>query len=164
MDVIARTVTQARSSQGAVNNLIALKQRFNDILVGHHGAVLNVARQDGRTLFANPGNSDLFQIISTTLGNNGDDLVQNWSDADHTYRILTQHVNNTASTSEGDYTVSVAVAIDYHLHFLQDFHRTLWLMIASSIVLMGLMGWIAVRQGHAPLHNIVSQIQRISAN
>ncbi len=37
-------------------------------------------------------------------------------------------------------------------------------MIISSIVAMGLMGWIAVRQGHAPLHDIVARIRRISAD
>jgi two-component system heavy metal sensor histidine kinase CusS len=34
----------------------------------------------------------------------------------------------------------------------------------SSIAIMSLMGWIAVRQGHAPLREIVARIRRISAN
>jgi two-component system heavy metal sensor histidine kinase CusS len=37
-------------------------------------------------------------------------------------------------------------------------------MIASGIAVTSLMGWIAVRQGHAPLHDIVTRIRRISAN
>jgi two-component system heavy metal sensor histidine kinase CusS len=37
-------------------------------------------------------------------------------------------------------------------------------MIASSIAVMSLMGWIAVRQGHAPLRDIVARMRRISAD
>jgi len=68
------------------------------------------------------------------------------------------------STSTLPYTVAVAVPIDYHLKFLEHFHQTLWLMIASGIIITGLMGWLAVRQGHAPLRNIVANIRGISAN
>jgi len=60
--------------------------------------------------------------------------------------------------------MAVAVQIDYHLRFLQHFRRTLWLMIGASIGIMSLVGWIAVRQGHAPLRDIVARIRRISAN
>ncbi len=37
-------------------------------------------------------------------------------------------------------------------------------MVACGIIVMGVMGWIAVRHGHKPLHKIVDQVSRISAN
>jgi two-component system heavy metal sensor histidine kinase CusS len=62
------------------------------------------------------------------------------------------------------HTIVVATPIDYHLKFLASFRRTLWLMIASAIVVMSVMGWLAVRQGHAPLREIVDRMRRVSAN
>ncbi|MEX0915795.1 MAG: heavy metal sensor histidine kinase, partial [Wenzhouxiangellaceae bacterium] len=44
------------------------------------------------------------------------------------------------------------------------FRRNLLLLIVGSIALMSLLGWIAVRQGHAPLHDIVERIRRIRAD
>jgi two-component system heavy metal sensor histidine kinase CusS len=168
LEAITRTVSQTLSTHGAIDVPTALEQRFSDILVGHHGAILYVAGQDGRTLFASPGGPDLSLITSKASDNNENGSLRQWSDANHTYRVLTRRLGDTvttnASTNEGRYTMSVAVAIDSHLRFLDNFRRTLWLMITSGIVVMGLMGWIAVRRGHAPLHNIVAQIHRISAS
>ena len=62
------------------------------------------------------------------------------------------------------YTIAVAVPIDFHLQFLEAFRQTLWLTIVASIAIMSLMGWVAARRGHAPLHQIVDRIGQISAN
>jgi methyl-accepting chemotaxis protein len=69
-----------------------------------------------------------------------------------------------ADPADAARTIVAVVPIDYHLEFLASFRRTLWLMIASSVVLMSLMGWLAVRQGHAPLREIVGRIRQISGN
>jgi two-component system heavy metal sensor histidine kinase CusS len=82
--------------------------------------------------------------------------VQQWRKGGENYRVLAQQ--------SGGHTIITAVATDFHLHFLHQFHRTLWLMIAGAIVAMALMGWIAVRQGHRPLHRIVGQIGQIGAS
>ena len=37
-------------------------------------------------------------------------------------------------------------------------------MVICGIAVMGLMGWIAVRHGHRPLHRIVDQVSQVSAN
>ncbi len=164
LEAIAGTVSQTLSARGAADVPTALRQRFSDILVGHHGAALHVAGQDGRTLFASPGGPDLSTITATASSDSGS--LRRWSDADHSYRILIRRLDAAANASanEGVYTLSIAVVIDSHLRFLDHFRRTLWLMIASGIVVMGLMGWVAVRRGHAPLRNIVAQIHRISAS
>lgn len=168
LDVIARTVSQTLTARSSVDNPEALAQRFSDISVGHHGAVLHIAGQDGRTLFASPGGLELSLFTAATSNNSDNNSLLRWKNVDHTYSVLIRHLGNNAtttpSTNDGPYTISVAVAIDSHLRFFDNFRRTLWLMITSGIAVMGLMGWIAVRQGHAPLHNIVNRIRHISAS
>jgi len=162
LESVAHAVSQTLTNHDAINNPIALAQRFNDVLVGHHGTVLHITTPDGYTLFSSPGGPDLSSLNQTTFDNNND-KIHHWSDTKYTYRVLTRRfAENT--TTQRYYTMSIAVAINSHLRFLDHFRLTLWLMVASGTVLMGLMGWIAVRQGHAPLHNIVTQIHRISAN
>jgi two-component system heavy metal sensor histidine kinase CusS len=62
------------------------------------------------------------------------------------------------------HTLVVATPIDYHLAFLAEFRGTLWLMVASGVVIMSAMGWVAVRRGHAPLREIVSRMRLVSGS
>ena len=163
LKIIARAVQEVLSSIRTVDDLTPLERRFDDILVGHHDAALYIASQDGRTLYASSA-LDLSAIAKAEDGATDDHVVHRWHDANHTYTALIQRVREVGPAADEPYTIVIAVPIDEHLHFLAAFRRTLWLMIASSIAVMGLMGWIAVRQGHAPLHDIVARIRRISAN
>ena len=157
---IGQAVEQSLSPLQAKPDLSHLKQRFDDILVGHHGPLLHVSDASGKSLYRSPG-PDLSLIPLPSPDQFSQDNIQQWSDTKHNYRVLIQQV---AGQSNGPYTVIIAVAIDFHLHFLKEFHRTLWLMVVCGIAVMGVMGWIAVRQGHRPLHRIVEKISQTSAD
>jgi len=166
LEAITRSVSQTLATRGSIDVPTVLEQRFSDILVGHHSAVLHVTGQNGHTLFSSPGDHELSSIDHRNFDPRENDILHSWRDSNHTYRVLTrQRGHDTLDDNAlGRYTISVAVSIDGHLRFLANFRRTLWLMIISGIVVMGLMGWVVVRQGHAPLHHIVAQIRRISAS
>ncbi len=160
---VAQAVSQTLINYDATDK--PPEKKFNSVLAGHHGTVLYITHQDGRTLFVSPGGPDLSSLNQAVSSNrNESGSVHYWNDAKHTYRVLTQRFTENTAAARHFYTISVAVAIDGHLRFLDHFRFTLWLMIASGTVFMGLMGWIAVRRGHAPLRSIVTQIHRISAN
>jgi len=160
LKVVAQAVKTSLSTLQAKPDLARLKQRFDDILVGHHGALLHVSDAAAKRLYTSPG-PDLLSIPLPAPNKLRQGVVQQWNDTKHNYRVFTQQV---AGQNNGPYTVIIAVATDFHLHFLKEFHRTLWLMVVCGIAVMGVMGWVVVRQGHRPLHNIVDQISRISAN
>lgn len=163
LQVIAGAVREVLSAIGSAGDLGYLEQRFNDILVGHHDASLYVATQSGRILYTSSGPN--LGAIANAAGEGTDDrLVRPWKDANHSYTALIQHVNEADVTAADPYLIVISVPIDEQLRFLAAFRRTLWLMIAGSIILMGIMGWAAVRQGHAPLHDIVGRVRRISGN
>jgi len=152
--VIAQAVASALSGAQSADALTSIERRFADILVGHHRASLYITDADQQPIYVSPG-PDLSTVIRVSSAASGNTYIPRWNDTGHSYRVL---------TAGAPYTMAVAVQIDYHLHFLQHFRRTLWLMIGASIGILSLMGWIAVRQGHAPLRDIVARVRRISAN
>lgn len=162
LQVIAQAVDTTLFAARAKNKLASLKRRFDDILVGHHGASLHITDPSGQTIYTS-GGPDL-SAFTTSSRRAEDGSVRSWSDGQHIFRVLTRHLRDNTSSTGQAYTIAVAVPIDYHLRFLDGFRYTLWLMIVSGIAVTSLMGWIAVRQGHAPLHNIVARIRRISAS
>jgi two-component system heavy metal sensor histidine kinase CusS len=164
LTVIAQAVQAALSSSHSATDLPSLERRFEDILVGHHRASLYIIGGNHRVIYASPG-PDLSAIVAQTLSEKADpNRVREWRDANHSYRVLVRRLTEQAVTASRPATMAIAVQTDYHLQFLQHFHQTLWLMIASSIAIMSATGWIAVRQGHAPLRAIVARIHRISAS
>jgi len=162
LEIIASAVTDAMSSHPQGTDDALLLQRLNDFLLGHHGAILQVTLADKSVFFKRDGKLDLSRF-STDMPDNNSVSAQRWKDGENTYRVLTHYVVKPSSSIDS-FTVSVAMPIDYHLGFLYNFRYALWSMIASGIFVMGIMGWLAVRQGHAPLHAIISKIRRIHAN
>ena len=158
-------VSELRSILAAVDRVLERgadpateSHRFDDILVGHHGASLVIVRlQDGSVRYASHG-PDLVSLAkrAPTAGSVVRIVEQNM----HRYRVLLQRL----ATWQGEHAILTAVPIDYHQRFLNSFRVTLWSMIASGIVIVSLMGWFAVRRGHAPLRDIVQRIRRISAD
>lgn len=163
LQAIAQTVQKVLFTVQSETDLGLRARRFEDILVGHHGASLYISAANNETIYASPG-PDLAMIMREFANGSENSVVRQWTIAAHTYRVLLQHMDGNSTDSGKLFTVAVAVPIDFHLHFLDRFRYTLWLMIISSIGLMSFMGWIAVRQGHAPLRDIVATIRRISAN
>ena len=164
LQAIAQTVQKVLFTVQSETDFRLRARRFEDILVGHHGASLYISAADNdQTIYASPG-PDLAMIEREFANGPENNAVRQWKIAAHTYRVLLQYMDENPNDSGRLFTVAVAVPIDFHLHFLDRFRYTLWLMIFSSIGLMSFMGWIAVRQGHAPLRDIVATIRRISAS
>ena len=165
LHVVALAVRRALEGVKTERDLGALASRLGDSLAGHHGVHLYVARADGHTIFATPGTD--FSAIAHQASDSRDvdrGALRIWRDAGHTYRGIALRAGEAPGDGRHRYTVTVAMAIDYHLRYLKHFNLTLSAMVAGGIAIMILMGWIAVRQGHAPLRRIVAQVHRISSN
>ena len=88
--------------------------------------------------------------IGSSLPADGDS-IDLFSQEGETYRVLVRQIGGAGSALADVHTLVVATPIDYHLAFLAEFRTTLWLMVASGILFMSAMGWIAVRRGRGPL-------------
>ncbi|HHJ80634.1 MAG TPA: heavy metal sensor histidine kinase [Candidatus Tenderia electrophaga] len=160
LSVVARAVKQSLTTLQSNDNLDAIKQRFDDMLVGHHNPLLYISDGAGNPVY-NSTKVDLSQVPLPHSNHLSHSNIRQWSDGKHHYRVLIQQFTGR---NNGPYTIIIAVAIDFHLQFLSHFRHTLWLMVVGGILIMAVMGWIAVRHGHKPLHKIVDQISRISTN
>lgn len=159
LTVVADAVRELFQDNRTARDMRSVEQRFADILVGHHDASLRLTGPAGEVVYASPGPD----LASFPVPDRSDTLpIVEWRDGANNYRVLARSV--TPAGTAGVYTLTVAVPIDRHLRFMAEFRRSLWLIIAGSVILMSLMGWVAVRQGHAPLHDIVSRIRRLSVD
>lgn len=163
LTIIADAVYEALSGVRSQSDLAPVERRFDDILIGHHSATLYIARDDGGLVYTSSAHPDLSGIYRQLAEPLEGDTVRLIADAGNTYRVLVRRMGGDRSAMPNVHTIVVATPIDYHLTFLASFRRTLWLMVASAIIAMSAMGWIAVRQGHAPLREIVSRMRLVSA-
>lgn len=161
LELIADFVPVVLTDIDALSNVGELEQRFNDILVGHHRASLYIMDRNGNLIYRSAGPNLSIALDNTPSPDND---LRVWKYNDHSYRVLIRHISIKVIGPTIPFTLIAAVPIDYHLRFLSAFQRTLWLMITSSILLMSLMGFIAVKQGHAPLRRIVGKIRRITTD
>jgi len=163
LEIIARTVEEGLAGVRTEEDFTNLELRFGDILTSHHRASLYILGNDGQVIYASPG-TDLSAVIRDLDADSADGSVHRWDDAEHAYRVLIRQIDGEPTVARIPCTMAIAVEIDFHLLFLRKFRQILWLMITSSIVIMTIMGWLAVRRGHAPLHDMVARIRRISAS
>jgi len=138
-----------------------LAQRLNDILVGHHAAILRITDADGQSVFSSPDAPILASDNQQSVEDTGLESYL-WQDSEHHYRVMARRFD--ADGERQGFTLRVAVAIDHHLRFLDNFRQTLWLMIVTAIAITGLMAWFAVYQGHKPLRSIVARLKHLSAS
>jgi two-component system heavy metal sensor histidine kinase CusS len=163
LNIIMNSVKESLSGDLSEQDLLHIEDRFGDLLTGHHFPSMYIAGSDGQKIYSSAG-PDLSSEVSEFRSKKSNDELRMYSNGGHHYRVLIRRISTSTSIGSSSYTVAVAVVMDYHLRFIEKFRRTLWFMILSSIMLTGLMGWFVVRRGHAPLHSIITQISRISAN
>lgn len=161
--IIAGAVYEALAGVRAPADLLPVERRFDDILIGHHSASLYIVNRDGQLVYESGHHPDLSALDPQASAPAEGDTIQLFTEAGETYRVLLRQIGGEGSALADVHTLVVATPIDYHLAFLAEFRGTLWLMVASGVVIMSAMGWVAVRRGHAPLREIVSRMQRVSA-
>lgn len=159
--IIADAVSAAFAGRTSPSDVATIGRRFDDILIGHHSATLYIGGADGQLVYASSPHPDLAAISDDAPPPGAGDLVRLLTDDGETYRVL---VRRPGDARPDIHTIVVATPIGYHLSFLAEFRRTLWLMVLSAIVVVSAMGWIAVRQGHAPLRAIVDRMRKVSAS
>jgi two-component system, OmpR family, heavy metal sensor histidine kinase CusS len=162
LTIIADAVVDALAGVRTPSDLTPAERRFDDILIGHHSATLYIARDDGRLMYSSSSHPDLSAVNAKPADPIGADSIRMLSQDGDIYRVLVRRLGGGQPALPHPHTIVVATPIDYHLAFLAEFRRTLWLMVLSGIVVMSAMGWIAVRQGHAPLREIGNRMRLVS--
>lgn len=124
-----------------------------------HDFIIVITDQNNHLIFKN-SNHDLVMIqrnISIVYSN---PLLENWCNETTNYRALIQPIEIFGKSA----TLTLAFNIDHHEIFLASFKKIMWLSIAIAAFLMGILACIVTKQGLRPLHILVNQTEKITAD
>jgi len=155
-DLAAHLLEQVRSAADAD----ALPRQLDDSLVGHHGLAVVVLGPDGKRVFAT-SNAAFPDAMMEPAG--ASSKPRSWTQAGQPWRGIVTLLP-TGNRELSPMLVAVAVDISHHEHFMESFRRTLWLFVAIAAVLVGLLGWVVVRRGLAPLQAMRQRAAGVTAN
>jgi two-component system heavy metal sensor histidine kinase CusS len=152
----ANLLAQLRSPEDS-NNLL---RQLEDSLVGHHGLAVVVLDADGKRVFAT-SNAAFPDALLKPAGVSA--KPKSWTQDGHPWRGIATLLP-TGNSERSTMLVAVAVDISHHEHFMASFRQTLWLFVAIAAVVVGLLGWIVVRRGLAPLQAMRQGAAGVTAN
>ena len=149
----------------AASNHTPPSETLFEAVSGHHGVYYHVENADGETLFSSEGadfsfypeNSPSFATVTP------DNLIL-FEDTQHMLRAtkLTTSVNLSGTVKT--YTVIVASNMEFHMSYMEDFKKTLWLFTLCAAIVTILAARIAIHRGHSPLRKLSRKIETISAD
>jgi two-component system heavy metal sensor histidine kinase CusS len=141
-----------------------LPQRLNDALIGHHALSVMVYRPDSQLIYRSMEASFPSALLlphPPPYAPHGMHL-QRWQQHGHAYRGVV--VQFPASAQRPPLNVAIAVDIGHHDHFIHHFQRSLWLYLATGILFLVAVGWIAARRGLRPIRDFVRMAGTVSAS
>lgn len=161
VELVRHTLATIRT----VDEFASMPGRMDDALIGHPHLGVRLSSPDGTLLYASPNVSFPAQDFPLRLA---EDLppppsIATWRHGTHFFRGTMASVP-TAYTGMPNANVAVAVSINHHIAFLDTFNRNLWLSIALSALLTGVLGWVAARRGLRPMSDMTAVARNISAS
>lgn len=160
VELVGNILSRTRVS----DDLEAVSSRLDDALTGHHHLSLRLVEADGSVPYESPGHP--FPAASFPLRVDkvpvGPPEIATWRDGERDFRGTVARV--PGGPGAPGLVVAVALDIAHHVEYLRAFNRSLWLSIAACALLIGLLGWAAARRGLAPVRDMASVAQRVSAS
>lgn len=147
------------------NDINSISQYLDSALVGHHGLEMILLGPDGSTVFSTL-DAGFPPAVWTHPRSTPDDMRPNvfeWEFNGQTYRGLVAEAKTSLANFD---IVKVAISVDIGVHreFMASFGRTLWFSIALAILGSAILGWLGVRRGLIPVHQMAMVTQRISVD
>ncbi|HEY8327055.1 MAG TPA: Cu(+)/Ag(+) sensor histidine kinase [Rhodanobacter sp.] len=160
-DAVIKPLREAgRGVDGAL-----LRRQLAGAVTGHHGVFYYVADTAGNTVYAGQG-PNLSPIAAggqPTARIDARELAT-WQEGGKSYRGAVLRVDGNAGLSGDPYIVAVAMDIDLHLSFLEEFKRMLWWATCIVLCIALLVAWLAVQWGHRPIRKVNARIRAIRSS
>ncbi len=143
-----------------------LTQQLGDAMVGHHDLVVRVDNAQNETLFISGDKQAALALhppaTNIQPADIGEDLpLHQWQVGGMAYRGIVQKlpVDNMHSA----FTITIATDIAHHQMFFRTFDHELLTVGGSGLLLMGLLGWFAVRRSLKPVEEMTQVAASINA-
>jgi len=139
--------------------LDTLSRRLHDALAGQDHVAVLLRDAEGVAIFG--ARLDAFETAHLT-GSAPLPAEQGWKRDD---RHFIGREQTFGFPFAGPEPVEALVALDvtHHVHFLEQVRLNLWLGVGVTTAIAALLGWLAARQGLAPLQRITRTARRLSA-
>lgn len=147
----------ARANRSA--DLDALARELDDALVGHHYLSVALVNAQGEIWFATSGADFPQPLLSSPPPSVH--ALKDWTTRNGvSYRGMAARLTMNGTP----YTVAIALNIDHHLAFLDEFKRMLALAMVLAAMATAALGWAVTRQGLRPLRRVTATAASISAS
>ena len=133
--------------------------RLAETVNSHHGLSALVQDAQGRAIFQTRGFEPVLASEMTSPKDPGGFGV--WAQDGATVHTLVFQV--APAYQGGPFNVLLAAATDHHQEFLLNLQRSLGLYMAGALVVCGLLAWLTVRQGLAPLRQMKSRAAAVTS-
>lgn len=148
----------------SANSVEDTKWRLNEALSHHRGLYAVVTDTRGGTLYQSqdfrPPDAAL---PSATLTGRSAAPLQHWQSEGREYRAMAFQVTPSYDNAS-PLDVLVAIDTEHHEHFLAELRSTLLLYALVAVAVSGLLGWLAARQGLAPLRAMRAKAAAVSGH
>lgn len=168
MEVLAgkmALIEQGLQTVTSPDALTAFTHQLARSLVGHHGLEVMLIDATGSVIFATAQAGFETRAV-LALAQPSPRRPALWSLGQHSYRTIAERLPLAARDNAGQplqVVVLVATDIGHHQDYMRALLRTLWMFVAAAAGLLGVLGWLAVRRGLAPLRLMRKQAQGVSA-
>lgn len=161
MELTRQALLRVHSQQG----LTEFTHQLAYSLVGHHGMEVMVIDADEAVIFAT-GHAGFDPALVMRQATQAPNQPALWPLDAQTYRGLATRLPTAITDAAGQplqVFVAVAADIGHHQAYMRSFLQTLWLFVAGAALLTGVLGWVAVHRGLAPLRAMRRQAQGVTA-
>ncbi|ACL72295.1 heavy metal sensor signal transduction histidine kinase [Thioalkalivibrio sulfidiphilus HL-EbGr7] len=138
--------------------LDSLPQRLRDALAGHDNVGVLLRDHEGVVIFG----ANLSAFEPAQLTGAAPVAGQGWTREGRRY-IGREGAFQLPLAVPLPVHAAVALDISHHEHFLNQVRLSLWLGVTLAAALAALLGWLAARQGLAPLARVTTTARRLSA-
>jgi two-component system heavy metal sensor histidine kinase CusS len=167
--VIETTVKNAlnQAINGSDNTLLSreeLKAYLENTISGHHGVYFGIIDHSQQLLYKN-GELDFQPLIDNNNINKSvsANTLYSWDTPHHNYWGTLLAANIYSDDPKKTWIIAVAAQTDFHHSFMTTFFRTLWSLMVLASLLTTFAAWLAIRNGHRPLHQISTEIKSITS-
>lgn len=149
----------------SANSVEDTKWRLNEALSHHNGLYVTVTDAQAGELYQSKGfEAPGVGVPPPTMAASGGFIaLQQWSAGGRQFRALDFRVK-PAYERTNSLNVLMAIDTSHHDHFLAELRSTLLLYALLAIAISGVLGWLAARQGLAPLRAMRAKAAAVSGH
>ncbi|HNP34366.1 MAG TPA: heavy metal sensor histidine kinase [Woeseiaceae bacterium] len=160
-ELVVITKAVERALRDAADDITPLTEALSHAVSGHHGVYFQVWDLGGQLIYG-PDETELSQQVNNfaPVSRIQAANLYAWQAGGKTYRGTVMQI---LIGGQG-YRIVSAIDMNFHIHFLDNFRRSLWLIMILAGIVTLLAAWYGVHQGHAPLRGLSDTMRDVQAD